>query len=296
MREQDVIVDVKDSGREGSRSVVATSAEAAVILFGRVSSTSYTADGQDLVNYLTAGGHTVDYVDLNASIITDFSAYSQVWVYDLVVGANQSANQMANYANIAAWYNGLTDPNLIADARIISSSYRWTDRTNGLGTGGEPEWIQNYADQIEAANGGTGKGMVLGTDHDAFQSGINSINAAIGINPFTGYYYTSPLEAFVDPLSSLYVPSLETCTSDASKQCVNDNSSTGFAPANLQPNGQYLTPVAYHGTVSDAYELTAVSSTFGSPTFPVPEPTTLSLLGIGFGALVLRRRRRTLQS
>lgn len=278
-------------------SVSATSAEAAAILFGRVGSATYVADGQDLVGYLTAGGHTVDYVDLNATVISDFSSYSQVWVYDLVTGANQSANQVANYANIAAWYNGLTNPNLITDGRIISSSFRWTDRPNGLGAGGEPEWIQNYADQIEAANGGTGMGMVLGTDHDAYQFGINDINAAIGIDPFTGFYFTPPLEAFVDPFSPLYVPSLETCSSDATKQCINDNSSTGFAPTGLQANGQYLTPVAYHGTVSDAFDFAAVSTTFGSPTFPaVPEPTTLSLLGFGLGALAFRRRRRTLQS
>jgi hypothetical protein len=275
-------------------SVVATSAEAAAILFGRVSSATYVADGQDLVDYLIAGGHTVDYVDLNTTVISDFSPYSQVWVYDLVTGPNQSANQVANYANIAAWYNGLTDPNLITDGRIISSSFRWTDRSNGLGTGGEPEWIRNYADRIEAANGGTGMGMMLGTDHDAFQAGINDINAAIAVDSFTGFYFTSPLEAFVDPLSPLYVPSLETCSSDATKQCINDNSSTGFAPTGLQANGQYLTPVAYHGTLSDAFDLTAVSATFGSPTFPAPEPTTLALLGASLLGFHLTRRRKRL--
>ena len=117
--------------------MIGTSANAASILFGRVSSANYVADGQDLVNYLIAGGNTVDYVDLNAGVITDFSAYSQVWVYDLQFnGPSNSVIQNANYARIAQWYNGLTDKNLIADGRIISSSERWTNRSNGLGTGG----------------------------------------------------------------------------------------------------------------------------------------------------------------
>jgi len=268
--------------------VTATSANAAAILFGRVSSASYVDDGQDLVDYLTAGGHTVTYVDLNATVISDFTAYSQVWVYDLVTGTNQSANQMANYTNIANWYNGLTNQNLITDGRIISSSYRWTDLGNGLGTGGEPEWIQNYADQLESAGGG----LVLGTDHNSFQDGINEINAAIGINPFTGYYYTVPLEAFVDSASPLFVAGLEPCTLDPTESCINDNSSTGLVPTGLQPNGQYLTPVAYHGGLSTAFSLTAVSSTFGSPTFPtVPEPSVVALFAAGFVGLGFARRR-----
>lgn len=268
--------------------MIATSTHAASILFGRVGSTSYVSDGQDLVNYLVAGGHSVDYVDLNAVVVSDFSAYDQVWVYDLVTGTNQSANQVANYANIAGWYNGLTDQSLITDGRIISSSEQWTARPDGLGTGGVPEWIQNYADQLEAAGGG----LLLGTDHDDFQSGINDINAAIGIAPFTGFYHTPPLEAFVDPLSPLYVSSLVACTSDPTKDCINDNSSTGFAPTGLQANGQFLTPVAYHGTVSTAFDFTAVSATFYSPTFPAPTPSTLLLLGLGLGALRRHRRRR----
>jgi hypothetical protein len=246
-----------------------SSANAASILFGRVSSGAYVADGQDIVNYLLADGNTVDYVDLNTMVISDFSAYSQVWIYDLVVGPNQSSNQLANYTNIANWYNNDAAQNLITDGRIISSSERWTNRGNGLGTGGEPEWIQNYATQLDSSGGG----LVLGTDHNVYQGGINSINSLIGINDFTGYYYSSPLEAFVDPLSPLFTPELEECSTNTDLNCINDNSSTGFVPTGLQPNGQYLTPVAYHGLISTAYENAAVSSTFGSPTFPDPDPT-----------------------
>ena len=266
-------------------------ADAASILFGRVGSGTYVADGQDLVDYLVAGGNTVDYVDLSASVITDFSSYSQVWVYDLVTGANNSSTQQANYANIANWFNARSEKSLIADSRIISSSARWTDLGGsrpGLGTGGEPEWIQNYAAQLD----GVGGGLVLGTDHNAYHSGINTINDLIGIDRFTGFYDTPPLEAYVDPASPLYVGALENCTFDPTQKCINDNSSTGFAPTGLQASGMYLTPVAYHGSVTDAFDLAAVSATFRSPTFSVPEPGTMVLLGGAFAGFAAARRRR----
>lgn len=249
---------------------------AAEILFARVGSSSYVADGASLVGFLTAAGHNVTYVDLSAAIISDFTPYSQVWVYDLVTGPDDNANQLANYTNIANWYNGLADQNLIVDGRIISSGPDWTP-------GGEPAWIQNYATQLASVGGG----MVLGTDHDVFQSGINSINALIGINPFSGFF-PGP-QATVDPNSPLHVPSLNPCAAAPSQQCINDNSTTGFVPTGLQLNGQFLTPVAYHGTTSTAFNNAAVSSTFQSPTFPVPEPGILLLVGAGFAAVARRR-------
>jgi hypothetical protein len=254
-------------------------AHAANILFVQVGSGVYDDDGAELAGFLTDAGHTVTYADLNTTLITDFTPYSQVWVYDLLTGANDSANQTANYAAIADWYNNLTEQHLIADGRIISSGPDWV-------AGGEPAWIQNYATQLEAVGGG----LVLGTDHDAYQFGINTINALIGLDLFTGFF-AGP-QAVVDPLSPLYIPSLVVCSADPTQQCINDNSTTGFAPTGVQPNGQFLTPVAYHGTTSTAFSNAAVSSTFASPTFPAPEPATLSLLGLGAGALLVRRRRR----
>ncbi len=286
----------------------ASSANAASILFGRVGSTSYVADGQSLVNFLGADGNTVDYVDLNTTVISDFSSYSQVWVYDLVTGPNSSANQVTNYQNIANWYLGLANQNLIVDGRIISSAPGWT---NANGMSSEAGWIQNYATQLDLRGGG----LVLGTDHASpgqpsgvFVDGINQINALIGIDPFEGFFGTYPTsQALVDSASPLAISGLDPCRDDPSEPCINDNSTTSFAPAGTQPNGQVLTPVAYHGVVSNAFDNAAIASTIGSVTFGtcddgsqppcntgtgVPVPGTIALMGLGIAGFGHYRRRK----
>ena len=259
-------------------------ANAANILFARVSSAFYVTDGQQLAAMLIAGGHSVTERDLNAGVYTDYSTFDQVWVYDLSVGSDSSANQTSNYAGIAAWYNALTVKNLIVDGRIISSAPDWT--TAG-GFASETAWIQNYANVLNGAGGG----MVLGTDHNDFQDGINSINAAIGIGAFTGFYGSYPTsQAAVDTLSPLYVP-IGNCTA-TTIACINDTSTTGFVPTGVQANGQYLTPVAYHGTTIGAYDNAAVAATFGSVTFPASAPATPALVLGALGAMGLLARRR----
>ncbi len=273
--------------------------QAGEILFAFVNNTSYVSDGLAIRDMLDNPGHNVTTRFLNDAVYSDYDSFDQIFVYDLSSGADNSVIQQTNYSRIAYWYTGRTDKNLILDGRIISSAPTWTDYPSGLGSGGEPEYIKNYQDQLALRGGG----LVLATDHaPAFTSGINTINNLIGVNEFTGYYYTSPYEAYVDPLSPLYVPELEACSLDPSQQCINDNSSTSFVATGLQANGQFLTPVAYHGGVAGAYDFAAVSTTMGSITFgtcggvgqpacTVPEPTPLVLLGLGLIGLRARNSR-----
>jgi len=247
--------------------VTSLSAQAVEILFAHVSNSCapYHTDGDEIAGYVNAlSGYNVTLRDLNTAVYNDYGSFDQVWVYDLYQGADN----------------------------IISSA-------TGLPWHAEPDWVQNYA--LELMDNGRTGGLFLGTDHSAYQSGINQINAAINITPFTGTL--APTYSVVDTNSPLYsVAGTFACPSDASKRCIWDNSSPGFAPAGLQANGQTLTPVAYHGTTSDAFANASVSSTLGSSTFgtcgnpgqpacETPVPAPLMLIGAGLLGLTWSRRR-----
>jgi len=274
---------------------IATPASAGNILFTAVQDDNiWASTGPELAGYLdTLPDFNVTYRVLDDAVYTDYDTFDQIWVYDIQLGTNNNAIQAANYAGIASWFNNREDKNLIVDGRIVSSARAFTD-FNTMSP--EETWIQNYALQLDSRGGG----LVLGTDHAAhglpwggYVDGINQINAQIGINPFSGHFGSFPYQASVDPLSPLFVSDLDNCRI-SNGYCINDNSTTSFAPAGEQPNGLFLTPVAYHGSTSSAFEHTAVASTISSPTFSsVPEPSLLlgsmTVLGLGFS---LRKKTR----
>ncbi len=277
-------------------------AGAANILFAHVGKYgAYIDDGNRIAQFLSNGGHTVTVRYLSDAVYGDYASFDQIFVYDLYAGADNTVFQNANYQRIADWYNGLTDQNLILDGRIISSDVWWTNANSNMPS--EEKWIQNYATQLALRGGG----LMLGTDHNSFQSGINQINVGIQVAQFSGFFGSYPTsQAVVDTQSPLYNAGLglANCRADATRKCINDNSTTGFVATGAQLNGQTLTPVAYHGDNLNAWDFAAVSSTFGSRTFgtcggpgqppcvnPLPAPALL--MGLGLLCLgALRRRGR----
>jgi hypothetical protein len=283
-----------------------SSVNAASILFAHVDEYApYVPDGNRIRDFLGNAGHTLTTRHLNQAVYSDYGSFDQIFVYDLYSSTDKNANQLANYAGIANWYNGLADQNLILDGRIISSDVTWTNANSGMSS--EEAWIQNYATQLDLRGGG----LMLGTDHNSFQSGINEINSLIGVNQFHGFFGSYPFsQAVVDSNSPLFIAGLDVCRADSSTNCINDNSTTGFVATGLQANGQTLTPVAYHGAALDAWDFAAVSSTMGSITFgtcggpdqepcvppsipAVPVPAAFWLFGtalIGFIGISRRRK------
>ena len=290
--------------------VISAPVHSAEILFGIING-SYNSYGVELSGYLSSAGHNVDtfYLGTTAASGINYSSYDQVWVYDLSTGSDNTSTLTSNYSAIANWFDSASH-DLIVDGRILSSS----TYASSYSGGSYPAWIQNYASALDARSGG----LVLGTDHNVFTSGINSVNSLINIDPFTGNFQQEPYQAIVDQASPLFsAGGTHDCverggiTFEASSRCIWDHSSTSFVPTGQQTNTDiFLTPVAYHGAISsgnfdNAYAQAAVATTMGSITFgtcggpnqdpcssDIPVPSPLALLGLGLAAIGLTRKKK----
>ena len=204
------------------------------VLMVNVHGGSYDGDGYDIYQTLLTAGAQATYINLslNGQVANELNAhpanyYDQVWVFDLS-SYTDAPLYPADWQAIANWYNADPSQQIIADARMISSywSGRWQNEGRNL--------TQNYYENLKS-NGG---GLVLGTDHSEFISGINEINSKIGLNPFFGDFSLSTIP--VDTGNALM-----TFPNNMGTQLL-DDSSPGQAPYGLQPNGRILYSLAWH--------------------------------------------------
>ncbi len=198
-------------------------------LFVNVHGTSYDGDGFNFYQTLVSAGARALYVNLDANgkaaALFQTNQFEQVWVFDLSSSAD---NYPADWQAIATWYNSRPNPAIICDGRSISSYWSGRWQNEGL------RLTKNYYENLKLAGGG----LMLGTDHNDFHAGINSINSLIGLNPFVGNFsltfipvdVASPLMTFPNSMGAQLF----------------DDSSPGQTPFGLQPNGRILYTVAWH--------------------------------------------------
>jgi len=198
------------------------------VLFVNVNG-SYNADGNNFYQTLGMAGARATFVNLSANgqaaALIQTNQFEQIWVFDLSSGSD---NYPADWQAIGDWFNARSNKTIICDGRIISSywSGRWQNEGRRL--------TQNYYENMK----GSGGGLMLGTDHNEFHSGINSINQRININPFVGNFNLSFIP--VDTASPLMI-----FPNNMGSQLF-DDSSPGQTPFGLQPNGIILYSVAWH--------------------------------------------------
>ncbi|MBM3881941.1 MAG: DUF11 domain-containing protein, partial [Verrucomicrobia bacterium] len=200
------------------------------VLFVNVHGSSYNADALSFFTTLEWAGARATYVNLDANgkaaAILAGQAFDQVWVFDLSSGTD---NYPADWQAIADWYQARLSRAVICDGRSISSYWRGRHETEGR------RLTENYYENLKRAGGG----LMLGTDHNDFQTGINAINDRIGLERFSGNFSLTRIP--VDTNSPLM-----TFPNDLGPDLFND-SSPGQTPFGLQPNGLILYTVAWHG-------------------------------------------------
>lgn len=209
------------------------SARAANVLMVNIDG-SYDADGSHINDTLVNAGATTTYIHLTSDgqVATALGqgAFDQIWVFDLSTGADAYPT---DYTAIADWFNSRIDAEIICDSRMISSywSGRWTGEGQNL--------TENYLQNLDSRGGG----LVLGTDHAPYQTGINEINDQIGIEPFVGTFGLTTIP--VDTSNPLMT------TPNDMGATLYDDSTPGQTPYGLQSNGRILYTVAWHSNNPD---------------------------------------------
>ncbi len=174
---------------------------------------------------------------------------------------------------------------IIIDARILGDIPPYNDRVwmnmpgAGMADTNSQPLIQNYYYNLKKSGGG----MVFLTDDQRFVSGLNRVFNGIGIKPIGGQVYSEPLP--FDNLNPLM-------SSPNLIAALNNQTSTGEVPFNIQPNGRVLYTAAWHSgdqnrpaiatTISGGIGFrAAITSPKAQTTYPPGESITFSAGVIG---------------
>jgi len=189
----------------------------------------YNQDGLNMYNTLVSAGADATWVHLssNGQAAAQFLSHTfdQVWVFDL---SHWLDAYPSDWQAVANWFNQVPNRAIICDARIISSYWR------GRHTGEGQLLTQNYYENLKLHGGG----LVLGTDHDEFHGGINTLANLLGLEPFTGSFALPFIPVDTQNPLMFYPNSMG--------GQLYDDSTPGQTPYGLQPNGRILYTVAWH--------------------------------------------------
>ena len=151
------------------------------VLFVNVYDFYYRDEVQEIYTSLTNAGAHATYVQLDAegevAALLSSNHYDQVWVADISF-REEDANYADDWNAIAAWYQSRTNVAIICDGRFLHSYANGRAPTEGQ------RLSENYYQNLKSR----GSGILLATDDNRYHTGTNSINTAIGLNPFVGYF------------------------------------------------------------------------------------------------------------
>eukprot|EP00949_MAST-11_sp_MAST-11-sp1_P003588 g3588.t1 len=198
-----------------------------------------------LVDFVGADNVTYTTDKVDPPSLRELRVYTQIFFISL------HACRTAGWpAAVAAWYKERRQiegsGELIFDGRLYSSIWKTNTRPPNQ------KFLNNIVYNLQKRGGG----LYIATDHNCCHSCVNELNEKLGISSFYGDHrgrgivvdtdnpiFSVPFDATFPAIPSEVVE----INGKVYDRVLYDDSTTGIAPANEQPGGDFLFPLAFHG-------------------------------------------------